>query len=314
MSGKGGGWIEQYRCLLPKAKAVVAGRSTKIDDLKNCIHFATIEGHEERAFKELGIDACRFDAILKLNNEKVAKDLPLSSEPLTSSPDVALRNIEQISNLLKQADELEKQRDRNEVAARRKRIDAALLMVEAEKSGIDRTKLYKAIGIHRKYGRAYFKLAEFYAGCDEKELDRRQAEGNLLSLNQATALDKAVEKLANGEEKTRLVKAVRDGDAGNLLDPDFGPRSIEQLAGGLSAEEHSLREALGIDQQRIDELKKTAPAQAAYDAEFKSDCIRIKAPSFPLVFAALTKTHEEAAKALEFFGRGGEFIIKKGDS
>ena len=231
--------------------------------------------------------------------------------------DVPLGNIVQrIKALLQSADEDAQQRDLKEMSARRKRIDAARLMATVVKNGsMTKEELYEQVlgGVNRKNGMAYFKLAELYDGFDEQELERREAARNLMSLNQAEALGKELAKLKDDDEKKRLTSKVRDGDANVPRDliESFSPKDIETLAGGMDEETLSLRERLGIEQARIDELRAKAPVPPQYAAEFKDDEIVINALGLLLVFAALTESPESIAQAIEFFSTGGSFVIRR---
>lgn len=109
------------------------------------------------------------------------------------------------------------------------------------------------------------------------ELDRRQVDGRLLSLNQANALNKEASKLADVDEKRRLIAKVRDEV--DLLNPEFGPKAIERLAGGLSGEEHCLREKLRIEQDNIDALRETTRWPPTYEARFEANQIVVRAPT-----------------------------------
>ena len=206
------------------------------------------------------------------------------------------------------AAELVTQARRHETRARRLRIDAGLIMVSLEQAGMARMDIYKGVGISAKEGRHYWPLAEFYAGCDTVELDQREQAGRLLSVNQAAALGQCAEKL-NSDERERLIKKVRDECP--LDDTEFGPKAISQLAGNLDEKEQTLREKLGIEQARVDELRAKAPIPPQYAAEFKDDQIVIDAQGMLLVLAALTKSPEVATKSIDFFSTGGSFVVTR---
>lgn len=245
--------------------------------------------------------------------------------PQPAAADVTRGNIARIRKLLGDADMLDGKALCNSQEARRYRIEAGRLMVKENEAGTKWEAIYKDVGLfgetpsaQRKSGVQYQDLARLYPEEEfgKEELDKRQAEGHLLSLGAAHQLQRSMR--SKPTDAAAILRVVRDGpDAGT-----FGPEAIKKVSGDDDdgGKKESLRDELrkhflGID-GRIAELKEELNKKSPlpeYGAEFlDADTVRIKAGTLPLVYAALTRDPETAIKALNFFfSQNGEYEIRR---
>lgn len=206
----------------------------------------------------------------------------------------------------------ERQANKHEIAARRARIDAAKIFQELIAAGVPKMKVYELARISPKEGRHLSALAELYDGVSKADLDRRQKDGQLLSVNQTEALVACAKLQATEKERDTLIELVRDREP--LGDPTYGPAQIAVVARHRKQDENELRKTLGISEKEIADLQMKAPVRPQYSVQFVEDGLIVTAPSLPLVFAALTADEATAQRSLQFFSAGAsKFRISKID-